>query len=144
MKCRRFTFFTRFFNCGVIQLKRIIEQNCTVSSRRTCKTIIVKQSSLTVEYSIIITWYCLSWNTFSVVLTFSSAVSFVWIWLILNLKSLCRKSALNSKLSVLLMSLPGGCFFRTRVLPHASDWRTRPSSSSSTGGMLRYRILCKT
>ena len=58
-------------------------------------------------------------------------VSFIWIWLILILKSLCLKSSLHENLSPSSMSLLFGTLVRTRALPQASDCRVRRSSLSS-------------
>lgn len=106
-------------------------------------------------------WYCLSWNTRSVVLTCSSTckgkvypglemnrkkqprlrseqrhaacftVSFIWIWLILMRNSLCLKSLLKLKRSPSSTSFPRGFLLRTRALPQARDCSVRLSSPSS-------------
>lgn len=105
-------------------------------------------------------WYWRSWNTLSVVLACSSTyevqqtrmrpstqylshnsnqmrsvqdstVSFIWIWLILILKSLCLKSSLHENLSPSSTSLLFGVLVRTRAFPQASDCRVRLSSPSS-------------
>lgn len=48
-------------------------------------------------------------------------VSFIWIWFILILNSLCLKSSLQENLSPSSTSLLFGILVRTRALPHASD-----------------------
>ncbi len=60
-----------------------------------------------------------------------STVSFIWIWLILILKSLCLKSSLQENLSPSSTSLLFGILVRTRAFPQASDCRVRLSSPSS-------------
>lgn len=58
-------------------------------------------------------------------------VSFIWIWFILILKSLCLKSSLQENLSPSSTSLLFGILVRTRAFPQASDCRVRRSSLSS-------------
>lgn len=103
-------------------------------------------------------WYWRSWKTLSVVLACSSTwknttgwrkittrlkgleariqdktptVSFIWIWFILILKSLCLKSSLHENLSPSSTSLLFGILVSTRAFPQASDCRVRRSSLSS-------------
>lgn len=103
-------------------------------------------------------WYWRSWKTLSVVLACSSTwkktngwrkiatrlkgleariqdkshtVSFIWIWFILILKSLCLKSSLHENLSPSSTSLLFGILVSTRAFPQASDCRVLRSSLSS-------------
>lgn len=120
-------------------------------------------------------WYWRSWKTLSVVLACSSTwnksrgsnenpnarnsketqgqiqtVSFIWIWFILILKSLCLKSLLHENLSPSSTSLLFGILVSTRAFPQASDCRVRRSSLSSAKrtemqrwdqGALRHELL---
>lgn len=61
----------------------------------------------------------------------SFTVSFIWIWFILILKSLCLKSSLQENLSPSSTSLLFGILVRTRAFPQASDCSVRRSSLSS-------------
>ena len=79
------------------------------------------------------TWYSLSRKTSSCVLSFSSAVSFSWMVLILIRNSLLVKSSLKRKTSPSDTSFPLGSFTKTRVpiCPFASDCSVRRNSLSS-------------
>lgn len=59
----------------------------------------VSFSSSIVQTIVASIWYCLSWNSLSVVLACSLAISFIWLDWSLILKSLCLKSSLQMKLS---------------------------------------------
>lgn len=59
-------------------------------------------------------------------------VSFIWIWLIFILNSLCLKSSLKISLSPSSTSFPFGALFNTRALPQAKDCNVRFNSLSST------------
>lgn len=115
-------------------------------------------------------WYWRSWKTRSVVLACSSTwgknnglkqnhqylkslevrkllqdntytVSFIWIWFILILKSLCLKSSLQENLSPSSTSLLLGILVSTRAFPQASDCRVRRSSLSSENQQKHRRRL---
>ena len=66
-------------------------------------------------------------------------VSFIWIWFILILKSLCLKSSLQENLSPSSTSLLFGILVSTRAFPQASDCRVRRSSLSSVNHQ-RHRL----
>lgn len=68
-------------------------------------------------------------------------VSFIWIWFILILKSLCLKSSLQENLSPSSTSLLFGILVRTRAFPQASDCRVRRSSLSSVRQQTHRRPL---
>lgn len=67
-------------------------------------------------------------------------VSFIWIWLIFILNSLCLKSSLQVNLSPSSTSLPLGLFVSTLALPQANDWSVRRNSPSSANRRRQFNI----
>lgn len=68
-------------------------------------------------------------------------VSFIWIWLIFILKSLCLKSSLQMNLSPSSISLPFGFFAKTLALPQANDCSVLLNSPSSEEEIVDYLLL---